>query len=173
MKVLMKVSLDPNIVPIKRFMPTLCYTVMNPPEDRLIRLVRVLIVLSFALVAAPCGATPLKAADQLNCIASDEKTGMVFIPGGSFTMGSNRERPEERFTHIVQVDGFWIDQHEVTNAEFDKFVKATGYITLAERGVDPKTHPGMSQDMLAPGSVIFIPPTELSRGGDLTHGGNM
>ena len=142
---------------------------MNPPEDRLLRLVRVLIVLSFALVAAPCGATPLKAADQLNCIASDEKTGMVFIPGGSFTMGSNRERPEERFTHIVQVDGFWIDQHEVTNAEFDKFVKATGYITLAERGVDPKTHPGMSQDMLAPGSVIFIPPTELSRGGDLTQ----
>ena len=94
---------------------------------------------------------------------------MIFIPGGSFTMGSNRERPEERFTHIVQVDGFWIDQHEVTNAEFDKFVKATGYITLAERGVDPKTHPGMSQDMLAPGSVIFIPPTELSRGGDLTQ----
>ena len=67
---------------------------------------------------------------------------MIFIPGGSFTMGSNRERPEERFTHIVQVDGFWIDQHEVTNAEFDKFVKETGYITLAERGVDPNTHPG-------------------------------
>ena len=81
-------------------------------------------------------------------------------------MGSDRERPEERFTHIVQVDGFWIDQHEVTNAEFDKFVKATGYITLAERGVDPKTHPGMSQDMLATRSVIFIPPTELSRGGE-------
>ena len=102
-----------------------------------------------------------------------DNAGMIFIPGGSFTMGSNRERPEERFTHVVQVDGFWIDRHEVTNAEFDKFVKATGYITLAERGVDPKTHPGMSQDMLAPGSVIFIPPTALSRGGDLPSGGNM
>ena len=102
-----------------------------------------------------------------------DNAGMIFIPGGSFTMGSNRERPEERFTHIVQVDGFWIDQHEVTNAEFDKFVKATGYITLAERGVDPKTHPGMSQDMLAPGSVIFIPPRSSVAAATSPNGGNM
>ena len=144
-------------------------------EDRLPRSVTDIIALTVALLAL-LGSTKLsEAADQL-CTAysglpseEGDKAGMIFIPGGSFTMGSNRERPEERFTHIVQVDGFWIDQHEVTNAEFDKFVKATGYITLAERGVDPKTHPGMSQDMLAPGSVIFIPPTELSRGGDLTQ----
>ena len=57
----------------------------------------------------------------------DDKAGMVFISGGSFTMGSDRERPEERFSHSVKVDGFWIDQHEVTNAEFAKFVEATGY----------------------------------------------
>ena len=139
------------------------------------RSVKDMIALAVALLAL-LGSTRLsEAADQL-CTAysglpseEGDKAGMIFIPGGSFTMGSNRERPEERFTHIVQVDEFWIDQHEVTNAEFDKFVKATGYITLAERGVDPKTHPGMSQDMLAPGSVIFIPPTELSRGGDLTQ----
>ena len=43
----------------------------------------------------------------------------------------------------ASVDGFWIDQHEVTNAEFAEFVEATGYKTLAERGLDPKTHPGM------------------------------
>ena len=76
-------------------------------------------------------------------------------PGGKPEWSSSRaaasswdltkERPEERFSHTVKVDGFWIDQHEVTNAQFAKFVEATGYKTLAERGVDPKTHPGMEQ----------------------------
>lgn len=98
-----------------------------------------------------------------------DKGGMVFVPGGTFSMGSDKQRPEERFSHIVKVDGFWIDQHEVTNAQFEKFVKATGYVTLAERGVDPKTHPSMAADMIAPGSVVFIPPTQLSRGGDITQ----
>ena len=97
-----------------------------------------------------------------------DKAGMVFIPGGSFTMGSDRERPEERFSHAVKVDSFWIDQHEVTNAEFEKFVQATGYKTLAERGVDPKSHPGM-EEVSVPGSVLFIQPTRLDRGGDLTQ----
>ena len=97
-----------------------------------------------------------------------DKAGMVFIPGGSFVMGSDRERPEERFSHSVKVDGFWIDQHEVTNAEFAKFVEATGYKTLAERGIDPKTHPGM-EALSEPGSVTFIQPTKLGRGGDLTQ----
>jgi formylglycine-generating enzyme required for sulfatase activity len=98
-----------------------------------------------------------------------EKTGMVFIKGGSFVMGSDQERPEERFSHPVKIDDFWIDQHEVTNAEFATFVEATGYKTLAERGVDPKTHSTMSGDVLAPGSVTFIQPTRLDRGGDLTQ----
>jgi len=97
-----------------------------------------------------------------------DKAGMVFIKVGSFIMGSNRERPEERYSHAVKVDGFWIDQHEVTNAEFEKFVEATGYVTLAERGVDPKAHPGM-EEVSVPGSVLFIQPTSLSRGGDLTE----
>ncbi|MFL6824543.1 MAG: formylglycine-generating enzyme family protein [Xanthobacteraceae bacterium] len=51
--------------------------------------------------------------------------GMVFTRGGTFVMGSERHRPEERFTHIVRVDGFWIDRHEVTNAQFREFVTAT------------------------------------------------
>jgi formylglycine-generating enzyme len=54
--------------------------------------------------------------------------GMVFIRGGTFLMGSERHRPEERFTHVVRVDGFWIDRHEVTNAQFREFVTATGSI---------------------------------------------
>ena len=86
---------------------------------------------------------------------------MVFVPGGSFIMGSDRDRPEERFSHEVRVDGFWIDRHEVTNAEFAEFVKASGYVTLAERGLDPKTHPGMTADLTAPGSVTFVPPIRL------------
>jgi formylglycine-generating enzyme len=94
---------------------------------------------------------------------------MVFIPGGSFTMGSDRRQPEERFSHAVRVDGFWIDRHEVTNAQFAAFVKATGYVTLAERGLDPKTHANMTEDLTAPGSVMFIPPTRLDRGGDITQ----
>jgi formylglycine-generating enzyme required for sulfatase activity len=98
-----------------------------------------------------------------------DHAGMVFIPGGSFVMGSDQERPEERFSHTVKVDGFLIDQHEVTNAQFAKFVDATGYKTLAERGVDPKTHPNMSGDLLSPGSMLFIQPTHLDRGGNLTQ----
>jgi formylglycine-generating enzyme required for sulfatase activity len=93
---------------------------------------------------------------------------MVFVSGGGFTMGSDQERPEERYSHVVKVDGFWIDRHEVTNAQFEEFVKATGYVTLAERGLDPKTHPGM-EALSAPGSVTFIQPTKLGRGGDLTQ----
>jgi formylglycine-generating enzyme required for sulfatase activity len=57
-------------------------------------------------------------------------------------MGDDDERPEERTPHEVTVDGFWIDWHEVTNAQFARFVEATGYMTAAERGLDPKDHPG-------------------------------
>ena len=94
---------------------------------------------------------------------------MVFIPGGTFAMGSERHQPEERPIHSVRVDGFWIDRHEVTNAQFQKFVDATGYVTLAERGLDPKAHPGMPSELLVPGSIVFIPPTEIKRGGSITQ----
>jgi formylglycine-generating enzyme required for sulfatase activity len=98
-----------------------------------------------------------------------DKAGMVFIPGGAFAMGSDRQRPEERFTHVVRVDGFWIDKHEVTNAQFQRFVAATGYVTRAERGPDPKTHEGLAGDMLVAGSALFVQPTRLGRGGDITQ----
>ena len=88
---------------------------------------------------------------------------MVYIPAGSFVMGSDRQRPEERFTHLVRVDGFWIDRHEVTNAQFKRFVDATGYVTLAERGIDPKSHENLSADVKAPGSAMFVMPVKLGR----------
>ena len=65
----------------------------------------------------------------------------------------------------VRVDGFWIDRHEVTNAQFRQFVDATGYRTLAERGLDPKTHPEMPKELLVAGSVVFIQPTDVRQGG--------
>jgi formylglycine-generating enzyme required for sulfatase activity len=102
-------------------------------------------------------------------IGEDDTAGMVSIPGGTFKMGSERHQPEERVVHTVRVDGFWIDRHEVTNAQFRQFVDATGYRTLAERGLDPKTHPGTPKDLLVPGSVVFIAPTEITRGGSITQ----
>src|SRR5262249_48817075 len=98
-----------------------------------------------------------------------DTAGMAFIRGRTFAMGSERHRPEERFTHTVRVDGFWIDRHEVTNAQFREFVTATGYVTLAERGVDPATHPGMPKELLVPGSVVFIQPTNVASGGRITQ----
>jgi formylglycine-generating enzyme len=94
-------------------------------------------------------------------------TGMALVRGGKFVMGSDRHRPEERFTHVVSVDGFWIDRHEVTNAQFKQFVDATGYRTLAQRGLDPNAHPHMSKETLVPGSVVFVQPNE--RGGRITQ----
>ena len=58
---------------------------------------------------------------------------MVRIPGGTFRMGSDQHYPEEGPTHLVTVDGFWMDRHTVTNAWFARFVAETGHVTLAER----------------------------------------
>ena len=87
--------------------------------------------------------------------------GMVWIEGGSFAMGDDDERPEERAVHEVTVGGFWIDRHEVTNAQFARFVEAMDHVTVAERGLDPKEHPGMPPELLAPGAVVFTPPDGL------------
>src|SRR3712207_2243789 len=61
------------------------------------------------------------------------RAGMVRVPGGTFTMGDDGQWPEERLAHRVTVSPFWIDRHEVTNAQFARFVAATGYRTVAER----------------------------------------
>ena len=66
---------------------------------------------------------------------------MVFVPGGTFRMGSDRHYPEERPVHRVTVDGFWIDRTPVTNREFRKFVNATGHVTFAEIKSDAKDYP--------------------------------
>jgi formylglycine-generating enzyme len=92
----------------------------------------------------------------------DENAGMVWIPGGEFRMGTDDPRfPDASPVHRVRVDGFWMDATEVTNAEFAKFVKATGYITVAERPLDPKDNPGVPAEQLVAGAVVFSPPGRL------------
>jgi sulfatase modifying factor 1 len=82
-------------------------------------------------------------------------SGMVWIPGGAFKMGSEKFYVEERPVHRVSVDGFWIDRYAVTNEEFARFVAETGYLTLAERPPDPALYPGAPPENLVPGSMVF------------------
>ncbi len=89
--------------------------------------------------------------------------GMVWISGGTFRMGSADFYPEERPVHPVTVDGFWMDEHPVTNAEFARFVEDTGYATVAERAPDPADYPGIDPSLLVPGSLVFRrPPHRVS-----------
>jgi sulfatase modifying factor 1 len=80
---------------------------------------------------------------------------MVRIEGGTFAMGSEEFYPEERPVHRVTVDGFWIDEHPVTAADFRRFVRETGYTTVAERPLDPVNYPDADPDLLVPGSLVF------------------
>src|SRR5688572_21604452 len=70
--------------------------------------------------------------------SADVPAGMVWIPGGEFTMGTDdiNSMPNERPAHSVKVDGFWMDETPVTNAQFRAFIEATGYVTTAERPID-------------------------------------
>jgi len=80
---------------------------------------------------------------------------MAWIPGGTFRMGSDDFYPEERPIHEVTVDGFWMDDHPVTVAEFRRFVKATGHVTLAEQPPEAADYPGADPALLVPGSLVF------------------
>ena len=98
---------------------------------------------------------------------ADGPPGMVWIPAGEFTMGSEwpDARPDERPAHRVQVDGFWIDASEVTNAQFREFVEATRYVSTAERAPElqeimrqlPSGTPRPAPEDLVPGALVFVP----------------
>jgi formylglycine-generating enzyme len=83
---------------------------------------------------------------------------MLWIASGTFRMGSDAHYAEEAPQHRVKVDGFWMDRFPVTNAQFQKFVDATGYVTFAEIPPDPADYPGALAEMLHPGSVVFVKP---------------
>ena len=82
---------------------------------------------------------------------------MVWIAGGSFRRGAPGV-PDAEPVRAVEVDGFWIDRTEVTNAEFARFVAATGYKTVAEQVPDPRQFPGVPPEALRAGSIVFTPP---------------
>jgi sulfatase modifying factor 1 len=83
---------------------------------------------------------------------------MVWIPGGSFWMGcEDCGMPDALPVHLVSVDGFWMDRTPVTNEDFRRFVEATGYVTVAERPLDPGEYPGVPRDKLVSGSAVFRP----------------
>jgi formylglycine-generating enzyme len=86
------------------------------------------------------------------------RAGMVWIPGGTFQMGSDRHYAEEAPVHRVTLDAFWIDRVPVTNREFRNFVAATGYVTFPEIAPDPDDYPGALPNMLRAGSLAFNPP---------------
>ena len=94
---------------------------------------------------------------------------MVWIPTGTFWMGSDVGQEDEKPPHQVNVDGFWLDKTEVTNEKFEEFVRATSYVTVAERKLDPKDFPGVDPSALVPGSIVFSPTDDQITSDDLKN----
>ncbi|HSL22661.1 MAG TPA: formylglycine-generating enzyme family protein [Vicinamibacterales bacterium] len=93
---------------------------------------------------------------------------MVWIPGGTFRMGSDKHYPEERPAHRVTVDGFWMDRYPVTNERFARFVGATEHRTFAEIPPNPRDYPGALPHMLYAGSLVFVQPAGPVERTDIT-----
>lgn len=87
-----------------------------------------------------------------------DKDNMVWIPPGRFPMGSSSAfYPEEQPVHEVELDGFWMDRTPVTRRDFETFVGETGYVTVAEKDLDPAAYPGVRDADLKAGSLVFTP----------------
>jgi formylglycine-generating enzyme required for sulfatase activity len=102
-------------------------------------------------------------------IAPTPRQNMVFVPGGTFRMGSDAHYPEEAPAHRVTVDAFWIDATPVTNRQFREFVRATGHVTMAETTPNADDYPNALPEMLYAGSLVFTPPSKTV---DLSHWGD-
>jgi formylglycine-generating enzyme len=92
-------------------------------------------------------------------VPAETRNGMAWVPGRAFLMGSDRHYPEEAPAHRVRVDGFWIDRCPVTNRDFERFVRATGHVTLAELAPNPEDYPDADPALLVPASAVFRPPS--------------
>lgn len=134
-----------------------------------------LILLASATLLGACSGAEEEASQNLPRLASDfapttdcapPPDKPVHIAGGSFIMGEEDVYKEEGPLRETAVDGFWIDPHEVTNRQFAAFVSATGYVTIAEKPVDPALY-GVPKEqipphLLMPGSAVFTPPAKPS-----------
>ena len=132
------------------------------------------LVLIFALAATPCGGGCSRkggGAAAPRPSPGDAPPGMAWIPGGEFMMGTDDRAaaPHEKPAHRVRVDGFWMDETEVTNEQFARFVEETGYLTTAERPVSrqalaaqtsEKIAASLPQEAFEPGSMVFTPTDE-------------
>lgn len=137
---------------------------------------RFIVLCSSWLLVAGCaeadsaqeGASAVENITQLgrNKTCADIADVPVRIEGGTFMMGQAEVYAEEGPVRETRVDTFWIDPHEVTNAQFAAFVAATEYLTVAERPVDPAAFDvpveQIPEDMLLPGSAVFVPPERHS-----------
>lgn len=102
--------------------------------------------------------TRLKHANRSFAPLTGRLAGMRRLPGGSFAMGAKGFYPDEAPVRQVSVDGFWIDETLVTNAQFARFVAATGHVTQAEVAPNPADYPGMDLALAVPASIVFMPP---------------
>jgi len=117
----------------------------------------------------PAGAEMTATIENPRTAPGQAPEGMVWIPGGEFSMGAT-EQPgmndvgmqattDSRPIHRVYVDGFWMDATEVTNAQFARFIEATRYVTVAERAPRAEDFPGAPAENLVAGAVVFAPPS--------------
>ncbi|PZQ58487.1 MAG: gliding motility-associated lipoprotein GldK [Phenylobacterium zucineum] len=124
-------------------------------------------IVAVALALAGCGertATgPASRVAQAPCLGGQpapapapSTAGMVLIRGGDFEMGARPRHAEEGPPRRTTVGDFWIDRTEVTNADFERFVAATGYVTEAEKPLDPKAYPGLSPEQRRPSAIVFV-----------------
>lgn len=118
--------------------------------------------------AARLAATSPKKCLEANDTRSGVLSGMVHVPGGRFEMGDTMY-PEEGPLKTREVKAFWMDAHEVTNDEFAMFVRATGYVTVAERDVDAVTHPDLPPEMRRAGAVVFVMPNDVDGSGNIAQ----
>jgi formylglycine-generating enzyme required for sulfatase activity len=123
--------------------------------------------------AAPVQTAQRAAPEAMRCTLAEQSSpspqpGMVWVPGGTFELGDS-VYPEELPIRKTSVAGFWMDRTEVTNAEFAEFVKATNYITDAERGPDPGLQASLPPDMRKPGAVVFVMPKDVNTQGSATQ----
>lgn len=125
-------------------------------------------ILALAALLIPACSAPNGDSQATAANSADVPEGMIAIPGGEFTMGSDDAlaRPREQPAHRVRVDAFYMDATPVTNAQFREFVEATGYVTIAEKPADleeimaqlPPGTPEPDPEMLEPASIVFTPP---------------